>query len=831
MAITLLRRHAGQKPFLGARLDPTHPLARGLMAAYHLNEGGGTTLNDATGRSPATVAGGPPWISGPQGAALRFAGTGAQYAATPDAPWLATGAGDVTYEVWANPSPAQTGFLLTKRDSSVYTQTSLLIAGNSEGGTAGSNFCMLLYQGGATAPQRGFKSVAAVADGNWHHFVGVYNGSTASASLYVDGVAVPVTVDYNAGTPPNVTNTEPLSIGAGAQGGALPLTGSVAVARAWSRTLSAAEVATLYTDPYAMFQAPRLIVPASAGGALKSQTLTAAQATAPLLSRATAKQLAALQASVPLLQRATAHGVALAQGGLTTLTRAITKGVSAAQATSALLSTLKAKTLIVTATQGTVAGLARGIAKAVGATQGTTPALARGIAKAISVTQATLTILSSLKSKVLTLTAVQSSTPVLTRSFGRVVTATQASTATLQRGFSKSVAATQTTLTTLAALKSKIIAFALTQASAPALGRGVTKSMAAAQSSTLVVARGIAHALTATQATNTLLSTLKSKIVALAALQGSAPALTRAIVKPLMVVQTSATAINRVAAKGLAWIQGTASTLGVGRGRLIALAVTQGSLATLTRATSRVVALGQSSTATLTRGVTHSLTALQGALAALTSGRGRIVVLTVAQASLPALTRSMGKSLSATQATVAGLGRAIGKALGWLQTAIATLTTHQQGPGTAPELPRLAYSVVWRGLTYNAPWRIIQYTYQMGAAMAVTIVGTNSIDTLDQGLVASLTITNIPTGVTLGQPTLVDVLNENLASLSPTHMLAFVTGALTLTQTGTTAVLSFAVGNGATVPSDVGAEYTVIVRVPAGGSSQVFRLPVQITNE
>lgn len=265
MAITLLRRHAGQKPFLGARLDPTHPLARGLMAAYHLNEGGGTTLNDALGRSPATVAGGPPWISGPQGAALRFAGSGAQYAATPDAPWLATGAGDVTYEVWANPSSAQTGFLLTKRDSSVYTQTTLLIAGDSEGGSAGSYLCFLLYQGPpASVNERGFRTTMPVADGNWHHFVGVYSGSTASASLYVDGVAVPLTVDHNLGTPPNVTNTAPFSFGAGAPGGARPLTGSVAVARAWSRILSAAEVATLYTDPYALFQAPRLLSMVSA---------------------------------------------------------------------------------------------------------------------------------------------------------------------------------------------------------------------------------------------------------------------------------------------------------------------------------------------------------------------------------------------------------------------------------------------------------------------------------------------------------------------------------------------------------------------------------------
>lgn len=112
--------------------------------------------------------------------------------------------------------------------------------------------------------------------------------------------------------------------------------------------------------------------------------------------------------------------------------------------------------------------------------------------------------------------------------------------------------------------------------------------------------------------------------------------------------------------------------------------------------------------------------------------------------------------------------------------------------------------------------------------MPVTAVGDTSIDPLDQAVGASLTITNIPAGVTLGQPVLLDVLEASPTSLTPAHVPAFVIGVPTLTQVGPTATLSYAVGNGVTTPSDKGAEYTVVVRVPFGASSQVFRLSVRI---
>ena len=64
------------KPFRGARINRTHPLARGLVACYLMNEGGGNqifdlTQNGATGTFVADTA----WTTSLNGPALSFDGT------------------------------------------------------------------------------------------------------------------------------------------------------------------------------------------------------------------------------------------------------------------------------------------------------------------------------------------------------------------------------------------------------------------------------------------------------------------------------------------------------------------------------------------------------------------------------------------------------------------------------------------------------------------------------------------------------------------------------------------------------------------------------------
>ncbi len=64
------------KPFRGARLNRTHPLARGLVACYLMNEGVGNQIFDIAGNHNGIFAGDTTWIAGRDGPVLTFDGAG-----------------------------------------------------------------------------------------------------------------------------------------------------------------------------------------------------------------------------------------------------------------------------------------------------------------------------------------------------------------------------------------------------------------------------------------------------------------------------------------------------------------------------------------------------------------------------------------------------------------------------------------------------------------------------------------------------------------------------------------------------------------------------------
>lgn len=59
----------------GLVLDRAHPLSRGLVGWWPMNEGGGARVGDVVGRNSGLASGGPKWIGGQHGKALLFDGT------------------------------------------------------------------------------------------------------------------------------------------------------------------------------------------------------------------------------------------------------------------------------------------------------------------------------------------------------------------------------------------------------------------------------------------------------------------------------------------------------------------------------------------------------------------------------------------------------------------------------------------------------------------------------------------------------------------------------------------------------------------------------------
>jgi len=63
------------KPPLGSQIDPEHPLSRGLVACWLMNEGSGNRIQDISGNgNHGVLTGGPLWRPGPRGVALALDG-------------------------------------------------------------------------------------------------------------------------------------------------------------------------------------------------------------------------------------------------------------------------------------------------------------------------------------------------------------------------------------------------------------------------------------------------------------------------------------------------------------------------------------------------------------------------------------------------------------------------------------------------------------------------------------------------------------------------------------------------------------------------------------
>jgi hypothetical protein len=102
-------------------------------------------------------------------------------------------------------------------------------------------FCLI--QDSATSQRCGY-TTNDVADGNWHHVVGVADQSTATLKIYVDGISVPVTLDHVLGAWPNTDNSNSLSFGGNNTGSFHQ--GSLDEVALWSRALNPKEVLQLY---------------------------------------------------------------------------------------------------------------------------------------------------------------------------------------------------------------------------------------------------------------------------------------------------------------------------------------------------------------------------------------------------------------------------------------------------------------------------------------------------------------------------------------------------------------------------------------------------------
>ncbi|AXI79949.1 LamG domain-containing protein [Peterkaempfera bronchialis] len=207
-------------------------------AGWGMDETSGAVLTGTGGAFPATLGtGATPKPDGHRGAALALDGTSDGYAAT-DAAILDTSR-SFTVSAWVNPAATVSNYRAAVSQNGSYMGAFHL--GIREGVWAFT----FASTDGAGYSYYGSKSSAPVTVGQWTHLTGVYNSSSKTITLYVNGTAAPAT-----SVPAMWDGHGPFQIGSywwrGTQ--ADPWFGSVDEVRAWDRALSASEAANVAQD-------------------------------------------------------------------------------------------------------------------------------------------------------------------------------------------------------------------------------------------------------------------------------------------------------------------------------------------------------------------------------------------------------------------------------------------------------------------------------------------------------------------------------------------------------------------------------------------------------
>lgn len=204
-------------------------------AFYRQGEASGTTMVDSSGNGRDGTFNNTPTlgvagaITGDADTAITYTAASSQDGRTAYASWLDIGSG-LAVECWVKTSATGTSQLVVSRNNTTTNVWHLGVLA-----TTGLAQFFIRNTAGSTV-----QSTVSVADGVWHHLVGVYNGTTAI--LYVDGVPVASTAATSAG----LSTTASQGINVGSRGN-LFLNGSADEVAYYSAALTTARIARHYS--------------------------------------------------------------------------------------------------------------------------------------------------------------------------------------------------------------------------------------------------------------------------------------------------------------------------------------------------------------------------------------------------------------------------------------------------------------------------------------------------------------------------------------------------------------------------------------------------------
>ncbi|MHC4174492.1 MAG: LamG domain-containing protein, partial [Planctomycetota bacterium] len=198
-----------------------------LVGYWKFDETSGTTAQDATGNgNDGTLNGDPQWVAGKLGGALEFDGDGDYVDIGNDPIFNITGQITVACWIKVNQFTDSWQAIFTMGDDSWRLQRQ----------TTTDNLCWACTGVTGTPGNWWLHGDVNVNDGEWHHAVGVYDGS--KYYLYVDG-----DLDVSKDTSGTMsTSTYPVFIGANAQQSGREFDGLIDDVRVYKRALTATEI-------------------------------------------------------------------------------------------------------------------------------------------------------------------------------------------------------------------------------------------------------------------------------------------------------------------------------------------------------------------------------------------------------------------------------------------------------------------------------------------------------------------------------------------------------------------------------------------------------------
>ena len=334
------------KPFRGIQLNKTHPLARGLVGCWLMNENGGDKVFDLSGDGYTGIITTPTWIPG----GLDIGNVHNKSIILPNISARCTNAitmvtslrtGDVAYS----------DRICTNYDGTDYD----LILGITT--ALGNGFRFVVYT--TTAVTEDDNEGGALADNTNYVLAGVYNG--VNVTIYKNGKKA-------GGTPPTQTGNlvgrnQAYYIGTDGSGSPAVWNGYIYWQMVWNRAVSAAEIAWLYREPFAIFNVSQRQLLAVIGAISLAGTAQAVATPAgslsvkiPLAGTAQAVATPAGSLSVRTTLAGIAQAVATPAGSLSV--KIPLAGTAQAVATPAGMITISGET--------TLAGIAQAVATPVG---------------------------------------------------------------------------------------------------------------------------------------------------------------------------------------------------------------------------------------------------------------------------------------------------------------------------------------------------------------------------------------------------------------------------------------------------------------------------------